>query len=113
MSLHRASTVSGPVVLVTGGTRGIGAAIVRCLAARGATVACGYNSSRDAAQSLADKYPGQVLPVHYRLADDESARAAVAASVTEYGRLDAVIANAGVWAGGKLTKLDEPTWTQC
>jgi len=110
MSLYRASTVSGPVVLVTGGTRGVGAAIVHCLAARGAAVACGYHSSRDAAQLLADKYPGQVLPVPYTLADAESARAAVAATVTEYGRLDAVIANAGVWAGGKLTKLDEPTW---
>jgi len=113
MSPGRASTANAPVVLVTGGTRGIGAAIVHHLAARRAAVACGYNSSRDAAQSLADKYPGQVLPVHYSLADAESARAAVATTVTEYGRLDAVIANAGICAGGKLMKLDERPGTPC
>ncbi|WP_432937305.1 SDR family oxidoreductase [Kribbella sp. CA-253562] len=104
------SGVSGRVVLVTGGSRGIGAAIVRALAARGVRVGCGYVSSQAAAERLADEFPGLVVPVAYRLGDAESARAAVTATVAEWGRLDGVVANAGVWAGGRITTMDEDDW---
>lgn len=100
------------VVLVTGGSRGIGAAIVRALAARGVRVACGYVTSKDAAQRIADEFPGLVLPVGYRLGDAASAQYAVAATVGEWDRLDGVVANAGVWAGGRLSRMDEGEWNR-
>jgi 3-oxoacyl-[acyl-carrier protein] reductase len=106
------SAAGSRVVLVTGGSRGIGAATVRALTARGVKVACGYVSSLDAAQRIAAEYPGFVLPVSYRLGDAASARDAVAATVDEWGRLDGVIANAGVWAGGRLTRMDEDDWNR-
>jgi 3-oxoacyl-[acyl-carrier protein] reductase len=100
------------VVLVTGGTRGIGAAIVRKLIERGTRVACGYMNSERAAQKVASTYPDQVLPVQYRLGDAASAASIIAGTTGRWGRLDGVIANAGVWAGGRLTLIDEAEWTQ-
>lgn len=100
------------VVLVTGGTRGIGAAVVERLAGRAVRVGCTYRSSAGAAQALADRFPGHVLPVPYTLGDAASAEEAVATTVAAYGRLDGVVANAGVWAGGRLTRLPEDDWNR-
>lgn len=99
------------VVLVTGGSQGIGAAVVRRLAARGVVVGCGYATSWAAAEALADEHPG-VVPVPYSLGDDASAQAAVEQMVSTSGRLDAVIANAGTWAGGRLETLDPEEWSR-
>lgn len=104
--------MSGRVVLVTGGSRGIGTEVVRALVRRGTRVACSYRSSQAEAQRLAEEFPGLVLPVHYELGDAAAADEAVRHAVDEWGRLDGVIANAGVWAGGKLTKMDEADWAR-
>lgn len=97
-------------VLVTGGSRGIGAGIVRALAARGCNVACGYRSSKDQADVLADQLSGQIQPVPYQLGSAPSAAAAVEAVTGRWGRLDAVILNAGEWRGGRIDALDADDW---
>jgi 3-oxoacyl-[acyl-carrier protein] reductase len=107
-----AGATSGRVVLVTGGSRGIGAAIVRTLARRGVRVACSYVSSRGAAQGIAEEFPGRVLPVHYVLGDAPSAHDAVRHVIDEWGRLDGLVANAGVWAGGRIGAMDEQEWSR-
>lgn len=97
-------------VLVTGGSRGIGEAIVRNLAARGANVGCGYRSGAERAVALAEDLGPQVLPVKYELGSESSALAAVHALTEVFGRLDAVILNAGVWDGGLIETLDSERW---
>jgi 3-oxoacyl-[acyl-carrier protein] reductase len=98
------------VVLVSGGSRGIGAAITATLAQRGVRVGCTYRHGRDEAEKLAADAPDLVLPVHFDLDDQKTATAAVDSVVSEWGRLDAVILNAGQWAGGRLTEADPASW---
>lgn len=106
------SEVRDRVVLVTGATRGIGAAVVGALVARGVRVGCGYHTSLAAAEAMAVRWPGQVFPVRYALGDAASAREAIDSLTSAYGRLDAVVANAGVWAGGRLERIDESEWSR-
>lgn len=104
--------MSGRVVLVTGGTRGIGAEIVRGLARRGTRVGCSFNNSERAARELAEEFPGLILPVPYALGDASSAESTIQAMVEKWGRLDGIVANAGVWAGGRLAKIDAAVWSR-
>ncbi|MCV7285251.1 SDR family oxidoreductase [Mycolicibacterium wolinskyi] len=98
------------VVLVSGGSRGIGAAITATLARRGVRVGCTYRSRRDGAEKLAADAPEHVLPVHFDMSDERSAVLAVERVVSDWGRLDAAILNAGQWAGGLLTDVDPAAW---
>lgn len=90
-------------VLVTGASRGIGAGIARELVDRGLQVAGTYRSHPE---GLAQ----EVLPIHADLGDEADARRAVDAVVGSCGRLDALICNAGHWAGGRLGTLDAADW---
>ena len=87
--------LAGKAVLVTGGAGGIGSAVVRAFAAEGARVAVHYNSSADAAEVLAKEVDGVALQADLR--DEAQADGLVPAAVEALGRLDVVVANAGVW----------------
>lgn len=85
--------------VVTGGSRGIGAAIVRKLAEQGAHVAFTYASSPDAAQTLVDEIlanGGQAFALQADSADVESLQAAIRAAAEKLGGLDILVNNAGV-----------------
>jgi SDR family mycofactocin-dependent oxidoreductase len=102
------------VALVTGAARGIGAATVRRLADEGYRVTAldwclgddgptQYPQARRAdLHGLAAEYDGRVTPVVADVRDRDAVEAAVAQSVTEWGRLDAVVAAAAVMAGGSV-----------
>lgn len=101
----------GPrVVLVSGGSRGIGAGITTELTQRGVRVACTYRTGRDEVTKLVAHAPNLLLPVHFDMQDRNSAAAAVECGVAQWGRLDAVILNAGQWAGGRLGEMDPTSW---
>jgi 3-oxoacyl-[acyl-carrier protein] reductase len=86
------------VALITGGSRGIGAATVRLFAAAGAKVVFSYQKAREQAEALAKEYgEANCHAVASNLNDAESARALVAATVKHFGRLDILVANHGVW----------------
>ena len=93
--------LSGKVALIQGGSRGIGAAIVKRLAAEGATVAFTYVSSTAKAEELQDSITangGKALAIKADSADAEAIRSAVSATVETFGRLDILVNNAGVLA---------------
>jgi 3-oxoacyl-[acyl-carrier protein] reductase len=93
-------TLQGKVALVTGGSRGIGKAIARRLAAQGARVAISYQASADAAAALVDELQASG-PEAAAFRADQSQPAAqqglVDAVLQRFGRIDIVVANAGVF----------------
>jgi 3-oxoacyl-[acyl-carrier protein] reductase len=100
--------LAGKVALVTGGSRGIGAATARRLAASGAAVALTYVSAADKAQAVAkqiDADGGQVLVIQADNADPAAVVAAVEQTVQQLGRIDILVNNAGVFEGGPLEEM--------
>lgn len=91
-------SLSGKVALISGGSRGIGAATVRMFTAAGAKVAFSYRSARAQAEALAKECGNDVCrPIASDLNSPEAARALVAETVRHFGRLDVLVANHGVW----------------
>ena len=102
------SNLEHKVAFVTGGSRGIGAAIVERLARAGAAVAFTYQSSDAAAQALAGRIEaagGRVLALCADVADTDALTAAIDAAVAKFGRLDILVNNAGVFLGGHVTEF--------
>jgi 3-oxoacyl-[acyl-carrier protein] reductase len=91
-------SLSGKVALITGGSRGIGAATVRLFTAAGAKVVFTYNKARSQADALA-KECGETncRAIAGNLTDADTARAVVAEATKAFGRLDILVANHGVW----------------
>jgi 3-oxoacyl-[acyl-carrier protein] reductase len=91
-------SLSGKVALISGGSRGIGAATVRMFVAAGAKVAFSYQKARPQAEALARECgETDCFPVACNLASPEAARSLVAETVKHFGRLDILVANHGVW----------------
>ncbi len=100
--------LSGKVALVTGGSRGIGAAIAQRLARDGAAVAFTYVTAADKAQAVAkqiDADGGRVLVIQADNADPGAVTGAVEQTVREFGRLDILVNNAGIVIDGPLEEM--------
>jgi len=100
--------LDGKAALVTGGSRGIGAAIARRLAAEGADVALTYLQAGDsAAEVVADieRAGGRGLAIEADAADPDAAAETVQRAVAELGRLDILVNNAGVFPVGPLEEV--------
>jgi 3-oxoacyl-[acyl-carrier protein] reductase len=96
------------IAFVTGGSRGIGAAIVRRLAKDGATVAFTYQSSGAAADALASEIiaaGGQAIALKVDATDVAATRAAIDDIARRFGRLDILVNNAGVLHLGDVSEL--------
>ncbi|MEU4827176.1 SDR family NAD(P)-dependent oxidoreductase [Actinomadura citrea] len=102
---------NGRVVLVTGASSGIGEATALAFSAEGARVAAGARRA-DRLESLARKAPGEVLTLDLDVTDQESVRAAVAATVERFGALDVLVNNAGVMLNGPIAGADTAEWTR-
>jgi 3-oxoacyl-[acyl-carrier protein] reductase len=92
------STLNGKVALITGGSRGIGAAIARRLAADGASVAITYAKDTSAASAVVDaieRSGGKAIAIQADAASVEAVKRAVERTVATFGRLDVLVNNAG------------------
>jgi len=109
--------LAGRVAFVTGGTRGIGAAIAHSLASQGATVAVGYNRDRDSAdQFVASLLPktrphGASASAHRgNVGSSGDCRRSIAEVIDEHGRLDILINNAGITIDKTVATMTDDDW---
>lgn len=102
---------SGRTALVTGSSRGIGAAIASRLADLGATVAVHYRTSRDAADTVAAALPGDGhIVVGADVADPEAVADMVDQVVAALGGIDVLVNNAGVYTRHPLDEMSYDAW---
>lgn len=97
--------IEGKVIIVTGGTSGIGEACVRHFAAHGAKVVCAsIQGNEGEALERESRGAGQdVVFVRCDASDEDSVRRLVRETLDRHGRVDGAMANAGVWRQGKAT----------
>jgi acetoacetyl-CoA reductase len=105
--------MEGRVVFVTGGTRGIGAAIARSFAEQGAVVAAGYSQDDEHAQHLLDQLErhGVEASVHQgNIGSAEDCRRTVGEVIEAHGRLDILVNNAGITSDKTVLKMTDEDW---
>ncbi len=98
------------VALVTGGSRGIGAAVSRELARAGARVAVNYRSGREAAEALAAEIGG--LPLQADVSDADQAAALVEQVEAELGAIDVLVNNAGITRDTLIIRMSDEEWNE-
>jgi len=106
-------SLSGKVALITGGSRGIGAATVHLFSAAGAKVVFTYQKARSQAEALAKECGEKNChTVASNLDSSQSARSLVAEAVKHFGRLDILVANHGVWPTQDVAieKMTDEQW---
>lgn len=108
--------VTGKVVLISGGARGIGAASARMLVAEGARVVIGDLLDGEGAELAAELSAGSgrdaARYVHLDVTRAEDWRAAVDTTVAAFGRLDVLFNNAGIVDGAPINRYPESQWQQ-
>ena len=108
LSTSASPVLAGKAAFVTGGSRGIGAAIVRRLVRDGAAVAFSYARNEAAARALAAEIEaggGRALALQADSADAAALRAAIDEAARRLGRIDILVNNAGVFLGGTVEQM--------
>ena len=107
--------LTGTSALVTGGSRGIGAATVLALANAGADVAVAFSSSAGEAEAVAAaarEHGVRAVTMRADLADAAAAAALVSRTLEEFGRIDVVVNNGGINRDGLAVRMSDDDWAQ-
>src|SRR6185295_4576420 len=105
--------LTGRVAIVTGGSRGIGKAVVELLASCGANVVVNYVRDEDAAAAtvnLAQSHGVKSIAIQADVAQLDEAERLVQETVEHFGRVDFLICNAGIWEGAGVESISEELW---
>ena len=110
--MNRLFDLTDKVALVTGGSRGIGRAIVLALAAHGAKVAVNYASNADAAEATAREIgdEGRAITLAGDVSDSAAAAKLVEDTIAAFGRIDILVNNAGVTNDDLILRMSEEEW---
>src|SRR6202044_531955 len=107
------SKLQGKVAVVTGVTKGIGAAIAKSLAAAGASVVVNYASSKSGARTVVDAITaagGKAVAVGGDVSKAAEAQGIIDAAIKNFGRLDILVNNSGVYEFGPLEEVTEESF---
>ena len=104
------ASLDGKVALVTGGSRGIGAAISRELASAGARVAVNYRSGKDAAEEIASGIGGIALAAN--VGDPAEAKELIEGVESELGDVDVLVNNAGITRDTLIARMSDQEWEE-
>lgn len=105
--------LSGKVAVVTGASKGIGAAIAKALAAEGAKVVVNYATSKEGADKVVRKITaegGQAIAVQGDVSKTAQAQGLVDAAIKEFGKLDILVNNSGVYEFGSIEQVNEENY---
>jgi acetoacetyl-CoA reductase len=109
------ATLEGAVVLVTGAGRGIGRAIAEELGSGGARVVVNYGSSQGPAEEVASKITSdgsQAVAIQADVSDPEQAERLITETVSHFGRIDALVNNAGITIDRSMRNLSVEDWNR-
>ncbi|MED3807191.1 acetoacetyl-CoA reductase [Priestia megaterium] len=107
------TTLQGKVAIVTGGSKGIGAAITRELASNGVKVAVNYNSSKESAEAIVKEIKdngGEAIAVQADVSYVDQAKHLIEETKAAFGQLDILVNNAGITRDRSFKKLGEEDW---
>ena len=107
--------LDGRIALVTGASRGIGAAIAFSLAMAGAKVGVNYNTSRESAEKVVEKITqggGEAFLVEGNVSEEASAEAAVKQLISKCGQIDILVNNAGINRDRLLMRMKIEDWDE-
>src|SRR5687767_677583 len=113
----RGAKLRGRVAFVTGGTRGIGAAISKSLASQGATVAAGFSRNTEQAQKflaeLSAASDGAEVSVHQGdVSSGDDCRRTIREVIDTHGRLDILVNNAGITIDKTVAEMTDEEWNK-
>ena len=104
---------SGKIAVVTGGSRGIGAAIAKGLGQEGATVVINYNHSREEAETVVNEIKAMgslAVALQADISDAEATRVFIEKALADFGKIDILVNNAGITRDKTFKKMSFEEW---
>lgn len=107
------SKLTGKTAIVTGASRGIGAAIARRFAKEGANIVVNYSGSQDKAEAVVteiEQAGGKAIAVKANVADADAVKLLADAAMKEFGSIDILVNNAGITRDNLMMRMKEDEW---